>query len=138
MSLEQTLTEGAIQRGISLTDRQITQFSRYASLLIRWNEKMNLTTITDPDEIAVKHFLDSLTGIAFLPENGRVIDVGTGAGFPGIPLKIVRPDIELTLLDALEKRIGFLEEVVRELSLDKVTCVHARAEEAAHLPAYRE
>lgn len=99
---------------------------------------MNPTTITEPEEIAQKHFLDSLTALGEIPDDARVIDVGTGAGFPGIPLKIMKPSISLVLLDSLQKRLTFLEEVCRQLGLDGVTLVHARAEEAAHDPLYRE
>lgn len=140
------LREGAEEMGISLSEKQLAQFEAYAALLVEWNEKMNLTTITDPIEIVQKHFLDSISGFSFLeemrdPEDESllsVIDIGTGAGFPGIPLKIVCPWIQLTLLDALQKRIGFLEEVVKELELEEVSCVHGRAEELAQEEVYRE
>ena len=140
------LREGAEEMGISLSEKQLAQFEAYAALLVEWNEKMNLTTITDPIEIVQKHFLDSISGFSFLeeirdPEDESpvsLIDVGTGAGFPGIPLKIVCPWIRLTLLDALQKRIGFLEEVVKELELTDVICVHGRAEDLAHEETYRE
>ena len=136
------------EMGLSLTERQIEQFDLYARLLVEWNEKMNLTAITEPEEIARKHFIDSLVGwetikakISACREKGRalkLIDVGTGAGFPGLPIKILFPEIELTLLDSLGKRVTFLETVVRELELTGVSCIHARAEEAAHLPEMRE
>ena len=143
---EKLLKESAEEMGVSLSEKQLAQFEAYAALLVEWNEKMNLTTITDPVEIAQKHFLDSISGFSFLEEmkdpedetSLSVIDVGTGAGFPGIPLKIVCPWIKLTLLDALQKRIGFLEEVVKELDLEDVTCIHGRAEDLAHEEAYRE
>lgn len=139
------LRESAEEMNVSLSEKQLAQFEAYAALLVEWNEKMNLTTITDPVEIVQKHFLDSISGASFLEdmrdeeeETLSLIDVGTGAGFPGIPLKIVCPWIELTLLDALQKRIGFLEEVVKELELEEVTCVHGRAEDLAHEEAFRE
>ena len=118
--------------GVSLTDEMCEKFDRYAELLVEWNEKMNLTAITDPVGIAVKHFADSLSAVPLLPEKQgiAVIDVGTGAGFPGIPLAIVRPDMRLTLLDSLNKRLTFLSEVCRELGITATT-VHARAEEGA-------
>ncbi len=133
------LKEQAEQLDISLSDEQLEKFSLYSDLLREWNERMNLTAITRPEEVAVKHFLDSLSPLRCIkPEQGAaVIDVGTGAGFPGIPLLIVRPDIRLTLLDSLNKRLIFLQEVLRALSLDAQT-VHARAEEAGKNPEFRE
>lgn len=112
----------------------------YYRLLMEWNEKMNLTAITDPREVAVKHMIDSLSVLdeEHFPENASIIDVGTGAGFPGIPLKIYRPDLRLTLLDSLNKRISFLQAVVDTLQLDQTLCVHGRAEEAARNREHRE
>ena len=146
--MRDTLQSLSRQMGLSLTDLQIERFEKYARLLVEWNEKMNLTTITEPEEIARKHFIDSLVGYETIEsviekcrEKGRamkLIDVGTGAGFPGLPIKILFPEIELTLLDSLGKRITFLETVVRELGLSGVSCIHGRAEEAAHLPEMRE
>lgn len=108
----------------------------FYEMLVDWNARMNLTAITDPGEVALKHFADSVLPEGLLPKNARVIDVGTGAGFPGIPLAIVRPDLSFTLMDALQKRVGFLEAACRELGLN-IPCVHARAEEAGKNPAYR-
>ena len=125
------LENGAKTLGIDLNGNQISQLLTYADLLFEWNEKINLTAITDPEEAAVKHFLDSLTAITTGYVHGRVIDVGTGAGFPGLVLKIAKPEISLTLLDSLNKRINFLKEVCTSLSLDSVEFVHARAEDAA-------
>ena len=125
--------------GVSLTDNMCRKFDRYAELLVEWNEKMNLTAITDPVGIAVKHFADSVSAMPLLPEKQgiRVIDVGTGAGFPGIPLAIVRPDIRVTLLDSLNKRLTFLDEVCRQLGIEAET-VHARAEDGARDQTLRE
>lgn len=112
----------------------------YMKLLLQWNEKMNLTAITKEEDIITKHFVDSISilhGIS-IEDNAAVIDVGTGAGFPGIPIKIMRPTIQLTLLDSLQKRITFLEEVVDQLKLTDVTCVHARAEDGGKDSQYRE
>lgn len=133
------LKASARECGILLSGLMEEQFDRYAGLLVEWNQKMNLTAITEPDEIAVKHFVDSLAPLALfsLPEGARVIDVGTGAGFPGIPWKIARPDLELTLLDSLNKRVGFLREVLSQLGLPG-EAVHARAEEGGRRPEYRE
>jgi 16S rRNA (guanine527-N7)-methyltransferase len=99
---------------------------------------MNLTAITDEAEFAVKHFIDSLTLMPWLPAGAKVLDVGTGAGFPGVPLKIARPDIKLTLMDSLRKRIFFLRETVDGLKLEDVTCLHARAEEFIRKPEHKE
>lgn len=125
--------------GIEVTREQEEQFRVYAGLLTEWNEKMNLTAITDPEGIAAKHFLDSALLLkAFSPAQGEsVLDVGTGAGFPGVPLKILRPDLRLTLLDSLNKRLVFLEALLKGLGLC-AELVHARAEEAARQPKYRE
>lgn len=123
---------------IELTDEMIEQFFLYKELLLDWNEKINLTAITEEKEVLIKHFIDSLTIEKYIPQNAKIIDVGTGAGFPGIPLKIVRPDIELMLLDSLNKRINFLNEVVNKCKLDKVQTIHGRAEEVAHKKEFRE
>ena len=105
--MQTILSKTADLAGFSLSKSQLLQFSAYKDLLLEWNEKMNLTAITEPFEVATKHFVDSLYGMAFIKEKAKVIDVGTGAGFPGIPLKIARPDISLTLLDSLNKRLCF-------------------------------
>ena len=114
-------------------------FSIYCKELQEWNEKINLTAIVDDDGIAVKHFCDSILPLTLvdIPENASLIDVGTGAGFPSIPIKIVRDDIEITLLDSLEKRLVFLRHICNEMSLDNKT-VHGRAEEAGKNKDYRE
>ncbi|MBQ4086807.1 MAG: 16S rRNA (guanine(527)-N(7))-methyltransferase RsmG [Clostridia bacterium] len=125
------LSDCAKAAGFELAAPQLEQFRQYADLLVEWNKKMNLTAITEPGEIITKHFIDSLYGLPYLPNGGTLIDVGTGAGFPGIPLKIARPDLSLTLLDSLNKRLTFLNEVIRELALPDVKTVHTRAEEGA-------
>lgn len=135
----QTLYDCAKLGNISLSDSQISSFKQYADLLLEWNEKMNLTAIVEPTEIATKHFYDSLNGADFILPGASLIDVGTGAGFPGVPLKIARPDINLTLLDSLNKRLNFLNEVISSLKLSDVKTVHARAEEGAKAKSpYRE
>ena len=118
--------------GITLTDEQVQQFITYYEMLVEKNKVMNLTAITDPEDVASLHFLDSaaLLTLADLKDK-TVVDVGTGAGFPGMPLKILEPSIRMTLLDSLGKRITFLQEVCNELGLQNVQCVHARAEEFA-------
>lgn len=124
--------------GIGISDGQLEQLEKYGHLLQEWNEKINLTAITDDEEIAVKHFLDSLTALLTDKVNGSVIDVGTGAGFPGLVLKTVKPEIQLTLLDSLNKRINFLKAAAEELSLEGVEFVHGRAEDFGMNIKYRE
>lgn len=126
--------------GIQLTDVQKEQFDRYYELLIEWNRVMNLTGITEYDEVNLKHFTDSLTivRIKSMENVSTLIDVGTGAGFPGIPIKIAFPHIKVTLLDSLNKRIKFLNQVVEELDLKDVVTLHGRAEDYAKKEKYRE
>ena len=112
-----------------LLPEQTEQFYKYMKLLIEWNQKMNLTAITEPNEIIEKHFVDSLTIMPYIKKNSRIIDVGTGAGFPGIPIKIADSSLEITLLDSLNKRITFLEKVISELQLKNIEAIHGRAEE---------
>ncbi len=128
-----------VESNLALTDRVIAQFEDYAAFLIEWNEKMNLTAITEPRQIAIKHFLDSLLLFSAyeVPQAAKVIDVGTGAGFPGVPLKIARSDIALTLLDSLQKRLCFLHALTSQLGLE-VDLVHSRAEDAAKKDLLRE
>lgn len=126
--------------GVCLTDKQIEQFLQYKELLLDWNQKINLTAITEEKEVMLKHFADcvSIVSAVSLQKNTSVIDVGTGAGFPGIPLKIVCPSLHMTLLDSLQKRILFLEEVIKKLYLENVFCIHTRAEDGGKNPEYRE
>lgn len=140
MNFADALTGAASCFGLELTPEQVAAFSLYNELLVAWNEKINLTTITDPQEVAVKHVIDSLSCYdpELFPEDSTAVDVGTGAGFPGLPLKIFRPDIRLTLMDSLNKRLLFLQEVVDRLALKDVTLVHARAEEAGRSKQHRE
>ena len=125
--------------GIKITAEQAAKFQKYMELLVEWNEKLNLTAITEPEEILEKHFLDSLTTLlACKPKDGsKVLDVGTGAGFPGVPIKIVRPDLQVTLLDGSNKRLNFLGELCSELGVE-CRRVHKRAEEAGLDKAMRE
>ena len=124
--------------GVEVTPELAEKLDIYARLLVEWNEKMNLTAITDPQGIAVKHFADSLTAASQMPAGEfSLIDVGTGAGFPGVPLALYRPDCRLTLLDSLNKRLTFLDAVCREVGLN-ATLIHARAEEGGRNPDLRE
>lgn len=125
--------------GLTLDDAIINRLNTYGNMLVEWNEKMNLTAITEPEEVLYKHFLDCLMFFknVNVPKNAKVIDVGTGAGFPGMVLKIARPDIELTLMDGLNKRLTFLNAVLTELKLEATT-VHMRAEDGGKNPSFRE
>lgn len=120
-----------------LSSAQLDQFESYYAMLADWNTRVNLTAITEPEDVAKKHFLDSLAAAPYLKANAAVADVGTGAGFPGLPLLILRPDLKLTLIDSLQKRLVFLEAVLKELKLS-AELVHARAEDAGQNPKYRE
>lgn len=123
---------------IFITEDKIEKFYLYMQNLVEWNKKINLTAIVEPEEIITKHFVDSLTILPQIPQNSKVIDVGTGAGFPGIPLKIMREDIEILLLDSLNKRINFLNEEISQLELKKIQTIHSRAEDAGKSLLYRE
>lgn len=140
MNFTDTLTKAAEEFGISLEAAQLQAFDTYYQLVIEWNQKMNLTAITEPEEFAVKHVIDSLSALdmARFPENASLVDVGTGAGFPGIPLKIMRPDLNLVLVDSLNKRVGFLREVASRLAFSDTEAIHGRAEELARDKQYRE
>ncbi|MDO4617597.1 MAG: 16S rRNA (guanine(527)-N(7))-methyltransferase RsmG [Lachnospiraceae bacterium] len=132
--------KGLEQLGLQLTDHQKEQFLQYYDLLIEWNSFMNLTGITEFQDVIVKHFLDSLSLVKAvqIQDGQKLIDVGTGAGFPGIPLKIAYPELQVTLLDSLKKRLNFLDEVIARLGLTGIETVHGRAEDAGRNPAYRE
>ncbi len=138
--MEKLLYESCEKMGIVLNDIQIQQFMLYQKLLLQWNNNINLTAITEEREVILKHFVDCVSVIPHItiPEQASVIDVGTGAGFPGIPIKIVCPSISLTLLDSLQKRVTFLKEVVSQLSLQNVNCIHERAEYVAKENHYRQ
>lgn len=129
--MTQFLYNTARKSGFELSDKQLDQFGKYKELLLSWNEKINLTAITQSDEINTKHFVDSLYGLKFMEAGKSIIDVGTGAGFPGLPLKILKPELSLTLLDSLNKRLNFLKDVTDKLDLKDVTFVHSRAEDGA-------
>lgn len=132
------MKESLKELNIEISEKQLNQFYNYMNILIEWNKVMNLTNITEPEEIIQKHFVDSLTVLKSIKENDSIIDVGTGAGFPGIPIKIAFPETRITLLDSLNKRIKFLEEVINKLELKNIETIHGRAEEVAHNKKYRE
>ena len=140
MVFEQSLRDAALKSKIDLSKQQIEDYNKYYETLIAWNEKINLTAIVEPEQVAVKHMIDSLTCYDEDIFNGniRLIDVGTGAGFPGLPLKIFKNEIELTLLDSLNKRLKFLQAVIDEIGLDNVNLIHSRAEDGAKNKQLRE
>ena len=126
--------------GLVLNDQQIAQFERYYQLLVEWNEKMNLTAITQREEVYLKHFYDCLMALWNMPLDNyalQLCDVGAGAGFPSIPLKIAHPELQVTIVDSLQKRLTFIEHLAEELGLEGVSCVHGRAEDVGQNPAYR-
>lgn len=129
--MKEILKSGSAELGCELSDIQTDKLINYARLLTQWNEKINLTAITDDFSVATKHFLDSMSAIQTGFVEGKTIDVGCGAGFPGLVLKIAKPEIELTLLDSLNKRINFLKTVCEELEIDGVNFEHSRAEDGA-------
>lgn len=140
--MEKFLKEKMKDAGFELSEKQTRKFMDYYELLIAWNEKMNLTAITEFEDVVIKHFVDSvMIGKKFLWDENltlRIMDLGTGAGFPGIPIKIMYPGMQVLLMDSLNKRIRFLDEVIVRLSLEKVSTLHARAEESGRKEEYRE
>ncbi len=133
------LKDKAALYGVLLDDKALDRFDIYAKLLVEWNEKINLTAITDPEGIVIKHFLDSLTifSAVNIPEKAKIIDVGTGAGFPGIPMLIARPDLDITLMDSTNKRLNVIRDILEKLELT-ANVVHSRAEDAGKSADFRE
>lgn len=136
----QWFTEQLQSHQITLNEQQLVQLERYYELLVEWNEKMNLTGITERDAVYEKHFYDSISLAFYVDMNSKrnIADIGSGAGFPSIPLKIVFPHLQVLIVDSLNKRIGFLKHLVEQLGLQDVQCVHGRAEDIARLPQYRD
>lgn len=136
--MKELLKNGALKLNITLDDTALDKFITYMDMLIETNKSLNLTAITEPEEVITKHFLDSLTACSFIPQGASVIDVGCGAGFPGLPVKMARDDISLTLLDSLNKRLAFIDSVIKETGISGARCVHARAEDGARDKSHRE
>ena len=131
--------KGLEDLSIILDEHQVKQFLDYYELLINWNKVMNLTSITDFTEVITKHFLDSLSIVKIhYPKSDKILDLGTGAGFPGIPIKIAFPNTQIVLMDSLNKRVNFLNEVIDKLKLDKISAIHGRAEDLGKDPSYRD
>ncbi|MDA3730932.1 16S rRNA (guanine(527)-N(7))-methyltransferase RsmG [Niameybacter massiliensis] len=140
MDIKEQLIEGARNLNVQLTDQQVEQLIQYKEILVEWNEKMNLTAITEDFEVITKHFLDCLTvqSSIDLTKVETLVDVGTGAGFPGLVLKIAFPNVKITLIDSLNKRLKFLQHVIDTLGLQNIECVHGRAEDLGKNKLYRE
>jgi 16S rRNA (guanine527-N7)-methyltransferase len=133
----QTVIEGAFALGLEITDGQARCMSEHARELLQWNQVTNLTTITDPLEVALKHYVDALAVAPWIGDQARVLDAGAGGGFPGIPIKIVRPDLTITMVDSVRKKVSFLKHAVRTLGLIGIDAVHGRLEDLGPLPEYR-
>lgn len=138
--MREILSHAFINEGFTLTDRQKEQFITYFYMLVEWNKKINLTAIEEPTEVAYKHFVDSACLMRVVPDlKGKtLIDIGTGAGFPGVPLNIMEPELDVTLFDSLNKRILFLQELCKKLELQHIRAIHGRAEEFGIKPDYRQ
>ena len=132
------IKELSLKMKIEISETQSEKLYRYMNLLIEWNNNINLTSITDPDEIIIKHFIDSMTIEKHIRDNCRMLDIGTGAGFPGLPLSIIKEGAEFVLVDSLNKRINFLEEVSSQINVKNIKMIHGRAEELARMHEHRE
>jgi len=133
----QTVITGALAMGVAVSVDQARAMQRHARELLQWNRTTNLTAITDPLQVAVKHYVDALAAVSRISDGARILDAGSGGGFPGIPLKIVRPDLSVTLVDSVRKKVSFLKYAVRTLSLSGINAVHGRLEDLGRLPPYR-
>lgn len=132
------VVDGAAQMGLDLTPEHTAAFARHAEELLRWNRKINLTTITEPQEVALKHFVDCLAPVPMIPQGVRVLDIGSGGGYPGIPLAVVRPDLHVILIDASRKKVSFLKHLIRTLTLTHTQALHTRSESLAADPEYAQ
>jgi len=125
------IRSGAEDLGVAVDDFQMDRICRYAEILLEWNRKVNLTAITAPEDVAIKHFIDSMAALSYIPENGTVLDIGSGGGFPGLVIAICRPSLKITSVDSVRKKISFQQHVIRLLGLDNACAVHARVESMA-------
>lgn len=130
------IMDGAAQMGLAVTVDQARQFAVHGRCLLEWNRSINLTAITKPEDVAVKHFLDAIAPLAHLPAHGRLLDIGTGGGFPGLPVKVMRPELFVTLIDGIRKKVNFVKYVIRQLELENIRALQARAEEMGRDMAY--
>lgn len=130
------ITAGAARWALDLGEDQVARFARHALVLLKWNEVTNLTSITDPEQIARLHFLDSIAAVGLIAPGSELLDVGAGGGFPGLPLHIVISDLNTTLIDSVRKKVSFLRHVIRELGLERIHAIHARVEELARQPEH--
>jgi 16S rRNA (guanine527-N7)-methyltransferase len=122
------IVEGAARMGLTVTESQARQFAIHGQCMLEWNRRINLTAITRPEDVAVKHFLDAIAPLVHLPAQGRLLDIGTGGGFPGLPLKVMRPELSVTLIDGVRKKINFVKHVIRQLGLENIQALQVRAE----------
>ena len=128
---EEIVRSGADAMGIGVSSSLMKKISRFAEILSDWNKRINLTAISDPEEVAVKHFLDSMAALPFIPEKGRLLDIGSGGGFPGLVLAIFRPSLQVTSIDGIRKKVSFQQHIIRTLCLKNAVALHARAEALA-------
>jgi 16S rRNA (guanine527-N7)-methyltransferase len=130
------IVQGAARMGMAVTVEQARQFALHGRSLLEWNRRINLTAITKPEEIAVKHFLDAIAPLNHLPARGLLLDIGTGGGFPGLPLKVMAPELSMTLIDSIRKKINFVKHVIRQLDLQDIQALQTRAEELGRDSGY--
>jgi len=130
------IIDSARKLGLAIDEGFSAQFAAHASELIKWNRKINLTAITNPRDIAIKHFLDSLAPAQYIPEEARLLDIGSGAGFPGIPLKILKPSVSVLMIDGVRKKVNFLKHMIRTLNLDNIEALQIRSENLAQDPEF--
>lgn len=133
---QQTVARGSLTFGVELSSKQLDLLRCHAEELIRWNQKFNITSIVDPFEVALKHFIDSIAITPFILENSKVIDLGSGGGFPGVPLKVVNPSLEIVMADASRKKVSFINDLIRRVGLTGANAIHCRAEQLGKEPDY--